>query len=90
MTRASALLAGLWEFVVGDDWRTALGVVLALALTALLANAAVSAWWVMPFAVLGLLTLSVRRAARSTARRRDESCLVGEDDDLHAVAQPEL
>ena len=27
MTRASALLAGVWDFVVGDDWRTAIGVV---------------------------------------------------------------
>jgi hypothetical protein len=62
MTRVSALLAGVWEFVVGDDWRTALGVVLALALTALLADASISAWWVMPLAVLGLLALSIRRA----------------------------
>lgn len=64
MTRVSALLAGVWVFVVGDDWRTALGVVLALALTALLADASISAWWVMPLAVLGLLALSIRRAAR--------------------------
>jgi len=63
MTRVSALLAGVWEFVVGDDWRTALGVVLALALTALLADASISAWWVMPLAVLGLLVLSIRRTA---------------------------
>jgi hypothetical protein len=55
---------GAWEFVVGDDWRTALGVVLALALTALLAGEAISAWWVMPLAVIGLLALSIRRAAR--------------------------
>ena len=62
MTRASALLAAVWEFVVGDDWRTALGLVLALSLTALLAGAAISAWWVMPIAVPGLLALSIRRA----------------------------
>ncbi len=53
----------------GDDWRTALGVVLALALTALLAQAAVSDWWVMPPAALGLLALSIRRAARGASRR---------------------
>jgi hypothetical protein len=64
MTRVSGLFLGVWEFVVGDDWRTALGVVLALALTALLAHAAISAWWVMPLAVLGLLGLSVRRASK--------------------------
>ncbi|HEV3319143.1 MAG TPA: hypothetical protein VG053_05330 [Solirubrobacteraceae bacterium] len=64
MKRARRFFVGTWEFVVGDDWRTALGVVLALALTALLADAAISAWWVMPLAVLGLLALSIRRAAR--------------------------
>ncbi len=64
MSRTRALLRGVWEFVVGDDWRTALGVVLALALTALIADANVAAWWVMPVAALGLLALSIRRAAR--------------------------
>jgi hypothetical protein len=64
MTRVEAFFAGVWEFVVGDDWRTALGVVLALALTALLADAAIAAWWVMPPAVIGVLALSIRRAAR--------------------------
>ena len=68
MTRVSALFTGVWEFVVGDDWRSALGVVLALALTALLADAGVSAWWVMPLAVLGLLALSIRRAGRGASR----------------------
>jgi len=68
MTRASVLLAGVWDFVVGDDWRTALGVVVALALTALLADASISAWWVMPLAVLALLALSIRRAARGASR----------------------
>jgi len=62
MSGLSALLAGVWEFVVGDDWRTAAGVVVALAATALLAGAGVAAWWVMPLAVLGLLGLSLRRA----------------------------
>lgn len=68
MTRASVLLAGVWEFVVGDDWRTALGVLLALSLTALLAGAAISAWWVMPVAVPGLLALSIRRALHAKDR----------------------
>jgi hypothetical protein len=68
MTRVRAFLAGAWEFVVGDDWRTALGVALALAVTALVADAAVAAWWVMPPAVIGLLGLSIRRAARSSSR----------------------
>ncbi len=62
MSSVTSLLAGVWEFVVGDDWRTAAGVVVALALTAILASAGVPAWWVMPLAVLGLLALSLRRA----------------------------
>lgn len=58
----SSLLAGVWEFVVGDDWRMAAGVVVALGATALLASAGVAAWWVTPLAVLALLGLSLRRA----------------------------
>ncbi|HTA11782.1 MAG TPA: hypothetical protein VK765_00075 [Solirubrobacteraceae bacterium] len=64
MTRIRAFAYGVWEFVVGDDPWTALGVVLALSLTAAVAAAGTSAWWVMPPAVLGLLALSVWRAAR--------------------------
>jgi hypothetical protein len=63
MTPVRLFLAGVWEFVVGDDWRTALGVVLALALTAIVSSGGVSAWWITPLAVLGLLALSLRRAA---------------------------
>jgi hydrogenase/urease accessory protein HupE len=69
MTSVQVFLTGVWDFVVGDDWRTAIGVVLALGLTALIAETSVSAWWVMPAAVLGLLALSIRRAARSASRR---------------------
>ena len=52
----------VWEFVVGDDWVIAAGVVLALAATALIAGAHAAAWWVMPVAVVGLLALSLARA----------------------------
>jgi hypothetical protein len=68
MTRMRTFLLAVWEFVVGDDWRTAIGVALALAVTALVAQAGSSAWWVMPLAVLGLLARSIRRAARSASR----------------------
>ena len=54
----------VWDFVVGDDWVTALGVVIGLGITALIASAGASAWWVMPIAVIALLALSLRRAAR--------------------------
>jgi hypothetical protein len=55
---------GVWDFVVGDDWVTALGVVLALAATAVVAGAGINAWWIMPVAVAALLGLSLRRALR--------------------------
>ena len=52
----------VWDFVVGDDWPTAVGVVLALAATAAIADDNEAAWVVMPVAVVGLLALSLRRA----------------------------
>lgn len=66
MRRIRAFALTVWDFVVGDDWRTALGVALALGATALIAAAGIAAWWVMPLAVFGLLALSVRRAARAS------------------------
>jgi hypothetical protein len=69
MSRVKAFALAVWDFVVGDDWRIALGVALALGLTALVASVGISAWWVMPLAVLGLLALSIRRAARAGSRR---------------------
>jgi hypothetical protein len=53
-----------WNFIVGDDWRVAAGVGVALALTALLAHDGVNAWWLLPIAVALLLADSVRRASR--------------------------
>ncbi len=68
MTRVRAFLFAVWDFVVGDDWRTAIGVAVAIASTALVASAGISAWWVMPLVVLVLLALSIRRAAREVSR----------------------
>jgi hypothetical protein len=66
MSRVRAFLQFLWDFVVGDDWRIAAGVVLALALTALVAGTSVSAWWVLPVAVALVLGASVWHAAGSS------------------------
>jgi hypothetical protein len=54
-----------WNFVIGDDWRVAVGVALAIAAVALLHHRHVAAWWVLPLAVLLLLYVSLRRAAKS-------------------------
>ena len=50
-----------WDFIVGDDWRVAVGVVTALGVTALLATTSLPAWWVLPVAVATVLGLSLRR-----------------------------
>lgn len=53
-----------WDFLVGDDWLVAAGVIVAFALTALLAATSVPAWWLLPLAVAAVLWTSLRRAAR--------------------------
>jgi len=53
-----------WDFVVGDDWRAALGVAVAIGATAVLVAGGVDAWWLMPAAVATVLWLSLRRASR--------------------------
>jgi uncharacterized membrane protein len=52
-----------WDFLVGDDWFVAVGIVVALALTALLAATSVPAWWLLPLSVALVLWQSLRRAA---------------------------
>ncbi len=65
MNRLRSFAAFWYDFVVGDDWRIALGVLLALAATAgLVHGAGVDAWWLPPAAVAVLLGLSLRRAGR--------------------------
>jgi hypothetical protein len=53
-----------YDFIIGDDWRVALGVAAGLALTALLAHHDVAAWWLLPVAVVATLFASLRRATR--------------------------
>jgi hypothetical protein len=65
MSRIEAFVRFLWDFVVGDDWRIAVGVVLALGITAIVAGAGGTAWWILPVAVAGLLGASVWRATRA-------------------------
>ena len=57
-----------WDFIVGDDWRIAAGVVIALAVTVILSAAGLPAWWFLPLAVLVLLALSLRRVIRAVDR----------------------
>jgi hypothetical protein len=52
-----------WNFIVGDDWRVALGLAGGLALTWLLEHYDEPAWWLLPLVVAGLLVGSVWREA---------------------------
>jgi hypothetical protein len=63
MRRLEAIVRFIWDFVIGDDWRIALSVAIALGVTALVADTSVSAWWILPVVVVGVLGLSLRRAA---------------------------
>lgn len=55
-----------YDFVIGDDWRGAVAVAVALVVTALLVHAAgLNAWWLMPLCVIAALGWSLRRATRT-------------------------
>jgi hypothetical protein len=73
VTRIAAALRGFgafwWDFVVGDDWRLAAGVVLALGATAALSRTDVPSWWLLPVGVAVLLAASLGRAARQDLDR---------------------
>jgi phage shock protein PspC (stress-responsive transcriptional regulator) len=67
----SRVVAGLrafgafwWDFIVGDDWRIAAGVILALAATFGLARTTIAAWWLLPVVVVAILGLSLWRSTR--------------------------
>jgi hypothetical protein len=58
MIRRAAL--GIWDFVVGDDWRLALAAVAALGLTAIVCALGLNFWWLTPLLALGALRWSLR------------------------------
>lgn len=68
MSSLRKIAFAIWDFVVGDDWLAAVGVVVALGVTAIVAALGIAAWWVMPVAVPLLLGFSLLRAARGLSR----------------------
>ena len=68
MSAVQSLLRFMWDFVIGDDWRVAVGVAVALGVTALIAGTSVAAWWILPVSVAALLAFSVWRAAGTHQR----------------------
>lgn len=65
MTRIRQLLTFLWDFVIGDDWRIAAAVAVALVATLVLSNSGAAAWWLLPVVVALVLSVSVWGVARS-------------------------
>jgi len=65
MKQLKAFGAFWYDFVIGDDWRVAAGVVIALAATYLVARTTTfPIWWLVPVAVLVLLPVSLYRVTR--------------------------
>jgi tryptophan-rich sensory protein len=62
--RLRAFLRFWYDFVVGDDWRVAVAVVVALALTYAVSTTSFPAWPVLPAAVAIILPVSLWRAVR--------------------------
>jgi hypothetical protein len=62
MNRLIAFLRFLYDFIVGDDWRVAVAVVLGLAVTALIGHAG---WFLLPLVVAAVLSFSVFEVARA-------------------------
>jgi hypothetical protein len=52
-----------YDFVIGDDWLVAAGVVIGLAGTYGLNRAGLTAWWLAPLLIAILLPVSLSRAA---------------------------
>jgi uncharacterized membrane protein len=82
MARRLAAFGTFWyEFIVGDDWLVAVGVVCALALTCVLhVTTTVPVWWVLPGAVLILLPTSLwhhSRIPRTKTTKRADVASVG-------------
>ncbi|MGB7053454.1 MAG: hypothetical protein WBG41_17965 [Acidimicrobiales bacterium] len=53
-----------YDFVVGDDWTVALGVVAALAVTWFATHHGRNWYWLLPVAVVALIAVSLRRVSR--------------------------
>jgi uncharacterized membrane protein len=68
-SRLRAFGAFWYDFVIGDDWRIAVTVVVALAATYALAHwTSASVWWLLPVAVAVALPVSLVRAVRPRRR----------------------
>lgn len=60
MDWARRIVAAIWDFVVGDDWRLAAGAVGVIGCQALLVTAGVDGLWLGPLAIPMILAVPVR------------------------------
>ena len=65
MDRIRGFVAFWYDFIVGDDWVLAVGVLVALALTAMAAGSGLGAdaWVLLPLLAMLVLAISLWRAA---------------------------
>ena len=68
MTRIRTFGRFWYDFIIGDDWRVALGASLSIALAYATTHELVDAWWLLPLGVAGLLAMSVNHATRPPRR----------------------
>ena len=64
ISKLRAFGAFAYDFVIGDDWRVAIVVVIALAATFGLSKTSIAAWWLMPVAVALILPITLWQARR--------------------------
>jgi hypothetical protein len=57
-----------YDFIIGDDWRLAAGVVAAVVALVLSEHRGANWWWLLPVCVAALLTISVTHELRSRKR----------------------
>jgi hypothetical protein len=57
-----------YDFIIGDDWRLALGVTVSIVLVFAITREVFDAWWLLPLGVAALLGLSVNHATRPPRR----------------------
>jgi hypothetical protein len=65
IAKVRAFGAFWYDFIIGDDWRVAVGVVLAFIATWVVTRStAIPAWWIVPVVVAVLLPVSIHRVTR--------------------------
>jgi hypothetical protein len=57
-----------YDFIVGDDWRIAVGVVVTVTGVFIAAHHGLNVWWLLPIAVALLLAVSITHEMRRRVR----------------------